>query len=232
MGVFARVKSATMEDLKTENPALFEEIFDIGHDEGAKASTEYQTKIEELTTELTLVKKQLNSVQEENKNLKEGSDFSSRIKIITFASKFGLVNETCEMLVEGKSNEDIYEFIAESGKTSEEANSGSKEKLLGVFEQTAPPAAGDGKSSEMDCESVKTYAEARDFIMKRDGCSKADAAKKARIEFAQICDKEFSTGVEAGAGSEVSQETEEPEANEEPTEETEETEAEETEDEQ
>lgn len=201
MGILTRIKDASVEDLKKDNPDLYEEIVKgatVEASKGAGSVEELTSQVEELTSQIEKLKGQVDEAQ---------ANFEAKVKAIAFASKYGLTDEAKSMLVEGKSVVEVYEHVAtkaadgKSESTQSSASSGLAEieKMSKVFEKTAPPSAGDSNTAEADA-GINTFAEARDYIMERDGVSKAEATKRATKEYAQLHKKEFSHSLDVNYG--------------------------------
>ena len=167
MPLSKRIKDASIEDIKRENESLYSSIFETG-----KNSISGEVNAEEITN----LKAEVTRLEGLVSNYEK--DLDKKIKVLDFATKMSCREEAYSMIKEGKNTEEIYEYVAENGTPVAKSDS----NLLGVFESTAPPAAGEG-TDEQDSGDIKTYAQARDFIMQRDNCTKAEAARKARIEF-------------------------------------------------
>ena len=167
MPLSKRIKDASIEDIKKENESLYSSILEVG-----KSSVSNDTNVEELTN----LKAEVTRLEGLVSNYEK--DLDKKIKVLDFATKMSCREDAYNMIKEGKSTEEIYEHVAENGTPVTKTNS----NLLGVFENTAPPAAGEG-TDEQDSGDIKTYAQARDYIMQRDNCTKAEAARKARIEY-------------------------------------------------
>lgn len=124
--------------------------------------------------------------EEETKVLEEKK---SKDEVLVFAAEKGLTKEAEELFAKGQNAEQVAE---ELNKKVEAAAAETQAKNLATFEQSAPLAAGAVSSSELEVD-VKTWEDAVKFVQKRDGCTKAQAVRKASVEFAEIHRTTFNT---------------------------------------
>jgi len=161
-----KLKDATLEDIRAEQPEVFSAILALGK----------QHSDEELTAKNA-------ELQAENKDLKaqmEAADVEEarKAKIREVGTKLGASAKAEELVAAGKSVEEA---------TSELIDVASQQRASTVeaFEQTAPETAGDASGDSGEVE-VKTFADAVEMIRRRDGSNKATAIRKAAEEFSHL----------------------------------------------
>lgn len=160
-----KLKDATLADVQAERKDLYDEIYSEGENSSNKDKDE---QIAGLTKQVAELQKEKVERLEKDANEKLIRDS---------AKKLGVSDKGEELIANGTPvQEALTTLINEANKAQGD--------LQGAFERTAPPAAGDPTSSELDLSEPKTQTEARDFCMKKYGCtSKKDAWRHARNDF-------------------------------------------------
>ena len=154
------VKSASVEDLKAENPALYESMLALGR-------TERDTEVVKLTAEVATLKRQS--------------------LIQSAAAKMGLITIGEELLKKDASLEEALTVLSEAKQENSSGDSNNL-KLKGILEQTAPQAAGQDSSGDHSVDKVDTVEKAYKAVTK-EGMSKRDVAMAARKQFPEIFSK-------------------------------------------
>ena len=150
----------TAEQLKAENPALFESILAQGR---LEAQTELQTELQTAKTELQTAKDQ--------------------VKIITYAVKLGLSEHIASLTSQDLTFEAAVEKMVELKAASSESLKSPASPA--DFYSAVPPPAGSSGGDE-DLGAINSKEAAHKAMMSKYNCSKADAWRKAREEYPQL----------------------------------------------
>jgi len=155
-----KVKDATVEDLKADNPELYQQIV---AETTATVQANCQGQISALQAQIA-----------------ESDAQAKRAKgIRASALKLGQVAEGEVLVASDKSLEDcLVELISGTHEASGD--------LGNAFAATAPVAAGSAAASELDLPEPKTQEAAMQYCLKKYGCSKREAWAKASLDFAEL----------------------------------------------
>lgn len=171
-----KLKDANMEDVRSENPELFSAIKALG-------SAEAGTKLQSLQADLDAAQLKAQNAEAELAKMKSAEAIRS------FGSKIGQLELANKLVADGVPQHEAYEKLAASFQSDGKKN---EENLRQLFDQTAPPAAGESAGeSEMSFES---WEDAVKYVQGRDNCSYAAATRTAITEFKSLHTKTFHGG--------------------------------------
>ena len=150
------VKNATLENLKELNIDLYNQVFALGQ----------ESKNDEIS-----------ALKAENQKLKDEAEIRKN------AFKLGLVEEGEKLISENKSvSEALSSLIQKSIEKPKEQQASNE--LKGIFEKTAPDAAGAGSEGDV---TIDTKEKAITFIKKtKNPKTNAEAVRMARQEYPQL----------------------------------------------
>lgn len=150
------IKNASVDELKAENPSLYESVLSLGRSEKDEEIKTLQTQIDTLKREAVIRKSAL---------------------------AMGLTSKGEELIAKGASFEEALVELSSTPKPVEKVEDKSNE-LKGVLEKTAPKAA--GQDSIEDKKEIKTQEDAIKACMTDFNIGRKDAIRKARREYSHL----------------------------------------------
>lgn len=174
-----KLKDATLEQVKEQRTDLYDAVYALGVE---ATNEEKDEKIAGLTKQVTEFEKEKAERIEKETNEKLIRDS---------AKKLGQIDKGEELIAKGTSVQEALTVLIN-------ANEDKGADAAAAFAATAPAAAGDPSSSELDLEQPKNQEQARQFCMKKYNCTKKDAWRHARSDFSELFGFKVSNNAENG----------------------------------